>query len=329
MREVLPAKDILTEAQLTTVSRRSDRIGISLVAHAWGVIALASVLVAVYPHPAIILLAVMVIGSRQLGLVVLMHDAAHAGLCKSPALSRALSQWFCAWPMLADLEVYRRYHLLHHTRTLREGDPDAVLTGHYPISQASLRRKLLRDVTGRSGFAQRKFQVVNAWGARGQTLKRHAAHYWSELGPATLANVILASIFVSSGYWWLYFVCWLLPMFTWYQVVLRLRNIAEHAVVRGPDDPFGVARTTYSNWFERALISPYWVNYHLEHHLIMWIPCYRLTLMNHFLHENGFSPRMQTAASYLEVLREVTSSAIDGNQAGGTGAVGTFGQGYK
>jgi hypothetical protein len=36
MREVLPAKDILTEAQLTAVSLRSDSIGISLVAHAWG-----------------------------------------------------------------------------------------------------------------------------------------------------------------------------------------------------------------------------------------------------------------------------------------------------
>ena len=37
----------------------------------------------------------------------------------------------------------------------------------------------------------------------------------------------------AAGYWWLYPVLWLLPLVTWYQLVSRIRNIAEHAVVLG------------------------------------------------------------------------------------------------
>lgn len=328
MRENIRASDVLNATQLDAVRQRSDFLGSALVVHAWVVIALATAAVAAFPNPSVIIVAAMVIGSRQLGLVILMHDAAHGALSESASLNRFLGQWLCGSPMLADVDIYRRYHLIHHTRTLREGDPDAVLTGHYPISRASLKRKLLRDLTGRSGYAQRKFQIGNALSGKFVTPGNRCSHYWSELGPATVANLVIAALFAVSGYGWLYIVCWLLPMLTWYQVVLRVRNIAEHAVVRGPEDPFGVARTTTVSWLERAFISPYYVNYHLEHHLIMWVPCYRLRLLHRFLHENGYTQQMQTTKGYLNVLREVTSTTIDGTLSGGRRAMGSFGQGY-
>jgi fatty acid desaturase len=329
MRENIAASDILSEQQLRAVRSRSDFIGCCLVLHAWGMILLAGSLVAVVPNPATILLAAMIIGSRQLGLVILMHDAAHGALCESPRLNRFLATWFCGWPMIADLDIYRRYHLIHHTRTLRDGDPDAVLTGHYPISRASLRRKLTRDLTGRSGFSQRKFQITNAFDVSDTSPPRRFERFWNEIGPAAVANVVIASACLLVGFWWLYFVCWLFPMLTWYQVVLRIRNIAEHAVVKGPDHPFGVARTTYANLFERIFVAPYWVNYHLEHHLIMWVPCYRLRLLNRYLKLNGYADELQTTRGYLNVLRDVTSDEIDATLPGGGGASGSFGQGYK
>ena len=48
----------------------------------------------------------------------------------------------------------------------------------------------------------------------------------------------------SAGYWWLYPVLWLLSLFTWYQLISRIRNIAEHAVVPDNDDPLRNTRTT-------------------------------------------------------------------------------------
>ena len=81
---------------------------------------------------------------------------------------------------------------------------------------------------------------------------------------------------VAAGYWWLYPIMWLLPLATWYQLVSRIRNIAEHAVVPDDDDPLRNTRTTYASPVERLLLAPYWVNYHLEHHLFMFVPCWRL-----------------------------------------------------
>ena len=57
---------------------------------------------------------------------------------------------------------------------------------------------------------------------------------------------------------------------------------------------------------ERMLVAPYWVNYHLEHHLIFWVPCYRLPLLRQFLFENGHGEKIETEHGYLAVLRKVT-----------------------
>jgi len=95
------------------------------------------------------------------------------------------------------------------------------------------------------------------------------------------------------GVWWAYFALWLLPMATWFPLVTRLRNIAEHACVEGStDDAFRAARTTRASWWERAFIAPYWVNFHAEHHLFMHVPCWKL-------------PRLHRAD--VEVLRQAAS----------------------
>ncbi|MGR8949615.1 MAG: fatty acid desaturase family protein [Gammaproteobacteria bacterium] len=326
MRTMIAAKEILSAEQLRQVRARSSFYGTYLVAHAWVVMVLAACLVAWMPNPATIVLAAMIIGSRQLGLAILMHEGAHGGLHKSSSMNHILAQWFCAWPIAADVDVYRKYHLKHHANTLSEADPDIVLTGHYPISRASLKRKLIRDLTGQSGYAQRKFQIISALKATDTSTTWQ--HFWRELGPASVANLLLLLMCTLAGYWWLYFTCWVLPLLTWYQVVLRVRNIAEHAVVRGGNDPFGTARTTYANWIERIFVAPYWVNFHLEHHLLVYVPCYRLPLFHRFLRENGYAERMQVSPSYLSVLIEVTSPEID-DAGGGKRAVGTFGQGYE
>lgn len=330
MRTLPAVADLLRPDQIARVRARSDLRGVLLVAHAWGTIAAAAAVCVVWPNPATWLLAVMVIGSRQLGLLILMHDAAHNALARTPWLNRVLAQALCAWPTLADTHVYRAYHLQHHARTLRPDDPDIVLTGHYPITRASLRRKLLRDLTGRTGYAQRKAQLKAALGEPGWPLRRQAAHYWRTLGPQTLANATLLGVAAASGHTWVYFALWLVPLLTWQQLVLRVRNIAEHACVRAADDPFGNARTTLANPLERLLVAPYYVNYHLEHHLVMWVPCYRLPLLRQFLVENGHGDAIETEPGYLAVLRKVTVDRPDDEHSRRRArASGTFSSGFE
>ncbi|MGR8919376.1 MAG: fatty acid desaturase family protein [Gammaproteobacteria bacterium] len=329
MRKTPPLSTLLSERQIAALRERSDWRGILLVAHAWGTIALAAAAVVWLPHVVTWAFAVMIIGSRQLGLLILMHDAAHGALCRSPRLNYWLGQLCCAWPTLADTAVYRAYHLEHHTRTQDPDDPDIILTGHYPITRASLRRKLTRDLLGRTGLAQRRQQVLAALGRRGQSPGERLQHFWRELGPQTLAQLVLLGVAAACGHMWAYLLLWLVPLLTWQQLVLRVRNIAEHAVVRDANDPFGNARTTIANPLERLLVAPYWVNYHLEHHLAMWVPCYRLPRLRRFLVDNGHGERIETEHGYLAVLRKVTVDGPDEPQRRRERASGTFATGFE
>jgi fatty acid desaturase len=86
-------------------------------------------------------------------------------------------------------------------------------------------------------------------------------------------------------------------------MVTRLRNIAEHACVRqGEPDPMRQARTTRANLIERALIAPYFVNYHCEHHMFMYLPCHRLPAAHRLLAAKGVLPAMEVRRGYIEVL---------------------------
>ena len=109
-----------------------------------------------------------------------------------------------------------------------------------------------------------------------------------------------------AGIW--YFGVWVFAMATWLPLVTRVRNIAEHACTGTVPDPFSHARTTHANPIERLLIAPYWVNYHAEHHLFMYLPCYRLAQAHGLLVEKGLIKRVEVSAGYLDVLRLATSA---------------------
>ncbi|MEM7365722.1 MAG: fatty acid desaturase, partial [Pseudomonadota bacterium] len=54
------------------------------------------------------------------------------------------------------------------------------------------------------------------------------------------------------------------------------------------------------------LIAPYFVNYHLEHHLLVGVPCFRLHAVHQWLTDAGYGPRMSYETSYIDVLRRAT-----------------------
>jgi fatty acid desaturase len=303
------ASDLFTPEELERVRHPSDLWGTLAVAHAWAVIAGAMALTAWQWWLAPI--AIVLIGSRQLGIAILMHDAAHGVLTKTKWLNEFLGQWLCGYPVGSDLVPYRKYHLQHHRSTQQPNDPDLELSAHFPITRASFRRKLIRDITGQTGFQQRKAAILGA-------IRRKQ---WRTLGGWALTNGIILAACIVSGFWWLYPVLWLAPLLTWFQLITRVRNIAEHAVVPDNDDPYRNARTTLANPFVRAVLAPYWVNYHVEHHLLFWVPCYRLPTMHRILKAKGITQRMEVRAGYGEVLRQATSRPPGaGGAEGGRGA---------
>ena len=97
-----------------------------------------------------------------------------------------------------------------------------------------------------------------------------------KLGNQVAVNALLWAGLALAGIWWAYPLLWLVPLLTWMMVITRIRNIAEHAVVPDSNDPLRNTRTTEANLLERTFIAPYFVNYHLEHHLLFYVPCYNL-----------------------------------------------------
>src|SRR5215472_18990696 len=90
-------------------------------------------------------------------------------------------------------------------------------------------------------------------------------------------------------------------------VVLRIRNIAEHAVVPDNNDVLRNARTTYASRIERAVLAPYWVNYHVDHHLLMYVPCFNLPKLHALLLAKGYGPKMEIQPDYATILKLATS----------------------
>jgi hypothetical protein len=80
-------REFFSTSEIRALAERSDLWGWWLVAHCWGTIALALGLFALWPNPLTFVLAVVIIGSRQLGLAILMHEAAHNALFRSRGLN--------------------------------------------------------------------------------------------------------------------------------------------------------------------------------------------------------------------------------------------------
>ena len=304
-------KAVFTAEEWSRLTSRSSWRGLWLVMHAWGTIAAAIALVAIWPNPLTWLIAVMIVGTRQLGLAILMHEAAHGGLSTNKAVNEFVGQWLCAVPVGADLASYRAYHLAHHKFTQQPEDPDLSLSAPFPITKESYRRKAIRDLTGQTFVKQRLpiFLSVFKQNAKDEpvTHESFVASGREKMARFLAVNALLFVLFCIAGVGIWFFCVWLVAMATWLSLVTRIRNIAEHACTSTGEDPFSHARTTLANPIERALIAPYWVNYHAEHHLFMYLPCYRLTEAHRLLLEKGLIKRMEVRPGYLDVMRIATS----------------------
>lgn len=305
--------DLFSADEWAFLKKRSDLLGLGMIAHAWIVIGLAMALFAIWPNPLTFVLAVMLIGARQLGLAILMHEAAHGGLSTNLKVNDWAGQWLCAAPVGAHLGNYRDYHLNHHKHAQTEKDPDLILSAPFPITRESLWRKVVRDMTGQTFLKQRKNQFLNAMGigikpGKGRENRSQTAR--EAVLPFIISNLILLVVLTLVIGWWAYPVLWLLPLATWNQLVTRLRNIAEHACLDGSGHPMRVARTTRTNILERLFIAPYWVAYHCEHHMFMHIPCYRLGAAHRILTRKGKDKEMEVKPGYWTVLKLASSKPV-------------------
>ncbi|MFM6854976.1 MAG: fatty acid desaturase family protein [Sphingopyxis sp.] len=356
--------DIFTPDQWRAFTRVSRWRGLWLIVHAWVCVAAIMALALWVGHWLAYIPAILLIGGRQLGLAILMHDAAHGLTHPQRGINNFAGQWLSGAAVGSDLHSYRTYHLTHHRYTQQDEDPDLPLSAPFPTTRNSLIRKCVRDATGQTAFKQRRAQAALAWRGLRAMLAGHgtdagtstpthnvagtpfnhngaaatpentagafsggspenaagALVYGSPENTAAMAVartvgrfLVVQAVLLALSLWlwgWTPFLLWVAALCTSFQLALRIRNIAEHACTNsGPGDPFSHARTTRASAIERALVAPYWVNFHIEHHLFMGVPCYRLMAVHHHLLDHGYGYRMMVADSYGAVMRRVVAPA--------------------
>lgn len=306
----------LTKQELREVLTLDDRRSALTLAVNWGLVFASMALVGWSANPLTIAVALFVIGGRQLGCAIVMHEAAHRSFLSSRTWNDRVGNWLGAYPVFADVLPYRNYHLVHHAHTGTAADPDVSLTAPFPITRRSFARKVVRDLSGQTGYQQMVATVKRDLGLGEMRTQRNQGLRagerpdvgWHKLVPPVVSNLAIAAVPTAFGRPELYLL-WVGALFTTYRLALRIRSIAEHAMAGAPEDPLRNTRTTLVRGWERLLLAPVFVNYHLEHHLLMTVPHYRLPRLHAILRERGLlEGALITEGGYREVLRRATAA---------------------
>ncbi len=315
---LLPAR-LLTIKEMAPFLGKSDWYGIWAVLVNYGLIILALAFAAIWPHPLVIVISMVVLGNRQLGLGILMHDCVHSALFRQKRLNKFCGTWLFAAPILAQYDGYKRYHLNHHALAGTQDDPDYQNYCCYPVSKASVFRKCIRDICGITAFKTLYLSLLMHAGLMNydmayqpqQRKKKSVMNCFrallKNLGSACCVHGIFILILVSLDALWLYGLWWL-AFITFFALFSRIRNAAEHANV--PDllapDPRLHARTVNAGWLAKMTVAPNHVNFHLEHHWHPGIPPINLKRFHRYLIAKGLLEQTQVAPDYWHVIRQLT-----------------------
>ena len=290
-RRALP-KEVVQE-----LTRRCSWRAAAAVLEDFAVLALGiGIALAYWPNPLIVLLSILVTGTRQHALFILAHDAAHYLLFENRKVNDAAGRLCAMLPGLS-MCTYRVIHRLHHNNLYGELDPDTALHGGYPRGRVYLLKKLSKDLSGLTAWKTYAYFLGGAPALN--TATNVALRPLDDTSPKLRADarsdrnlvigfhVFLLAGFAASGQLVQYLVLWVLPLVTVVQAILRLRAIAEHGATTDFSSPLTAARTNVGPAWLRWLVFPHNVNYHIEHHLYASVPMYNLPRLHAEMNRHG------------------------------------------
>jgi fatty acid desaturase len=295
----IPVK--LTKEELTELSTVKPWLACMHVGAEWALIAATIYLCQRFWHPMLYVFAVAFIGSRQHALLVLMHDGVHYRLLRNRRLNDWMSEVILAWPHLVTARQYRKNHFAHHKYLNTAEDPDLKRRAGDPVwvfpqTAQNMAKTLFRDATGLNAPAMLKLaaSVASADSVpTGFSVARYG-FYAAALGIITYAGALEG-----------FALYWVVPMFTWLVMIMRIRSIAEHHAIDEPGSAYPRTRTTQPTWYEKIFLAPKNVNYHIEHHFFPSVPFYRLPELHAILMSKpGYREGAHVTQTYWGVLEE-------------------------
>lgn len=229
------------------------------------------------------LLTLVIIGSRQHALFILMHDAAHGLIAKNKKVNDTVGR-LISWSLFASFDQYRAHHKDHHVQKWlnTEKDPDFVRKQtdewKFPMKKKRFYLMLFRDI---SGFGALDYlNDIKTLKKSGHKVKnKNIAKY--RLSFYVLSIIILTLV---SG-WSEFFFYWVIPFITYLKLVFRFRSIADHSALEN-EHLYDRTRTIIPNFLEKLLIAPCSISIHNEHHTFQSVPYYKLRKLHSLLMRN-------------------------------------------
>lgn len=251
-------------------------------------------------HPVGWLLGVLLMGRTHAQFLSLMHEAAHRLLFSKKQLNDWVGRWLIGYPAFTNTDAYRRVHMAHHRDEFGPEEPDIPLYANYPISPASFRRKLLRDVTGQTGWKLLRQQFAGLGGADPLTRRSQRKILAVQVG--------LLAVSIAFGSPQAYLVLWLLPHLTVWRVINRLRSVAEHGGMQRGNDRRVATHAIRQSPMARFYLVPYNIGFHLSHHVDSGIPFRSLPEYHRELQRAGYLTADLEYPSYRAVWRALRTA---------------------
>ena len=249
-------------------------------------------------HWIAVVVAVPIIGVLQVRMFILSHEGAHRLLFTNRRLNDFIGITIFGWLAFGTgTHAYRKAHTSHHRDEFGPKEPDFLLYALYPITAASMRRKLRRDCSGVSAYRILRPRLTGLF--RRQFLVNSLRFYVGQL--------FVFGLFAVSGNPFLYLVLWVLPYVTVYQILNRLRAIAEHGGMTRSGDRRDTAHHVKQSQVARAIIVPLGVGHHLAHHVDSGIPFRNLAQLTKLLEDDGYLTSDLTWSSYRRLWRALTT----------------------
>jgi fatty acid desaturase len=250
-------------------------------------------------NPFVWIAAFLLMGRAHAQFAALMHEAAHRLLFRNRRVNDWVGRWLLGFPALTPIDLYRRGHMNHHRDEFGPNEPDLPLYRGYPISRDSLRRKLVRDGTGRTGFKLLKGLLRGV--ASSEPAIRRQARY------IVAVQLVLIAIGIAVGHPWIWLLLWLLPQLTVWRVINRLRSIAEHGGMERSPDRRNTTHSVRQSPGCRFALVPYRIGWHLAHHVDSGIPMHNLPRYHQALIDSGYVVEGLEYPSYTALWRKLSS----------------------
>ncbi len=278
----------------------------------WGVIALAISFALYFQIWWASLLAILIIGSRQHALGTLVHDGTHYTLFKNRFWNDAICDIFCAFPIFISTRGFRVFHLTHHRYTRTEKDPEVhAAAAHpdyiWPKTKWGMISTLVRDLLGINALSA--VGNIFIWSDAPSLLGKSKDYWMSKKIVPGIAEFLdrthekfhlsgklklfilsyyltLFTLLTVFGWWKIFLLYWILPLVSVVAFLIRLRGMSEHNGLSLASEIKSSRTTLWKNPVMGYLVTPFYVNYHLEHHLYPQVPYFHLKDLHQELMRN-------------------------------------------